>query len=811
MVHKNAGKRQGFEATHSQSHYINHGHTQPETNKQHRYIKREHSPNKSWKALGSTVEIKVPVGEKYSSIEFLQTPGRTLAFGSPLRGTPVPRYGVLRDELPEATQREAELQRQIDDLQGQVTGLHRTREETNPELSLEFQTLKEKLNEHSKQLEQSTEKLSQLESENLTLRDENQALNTASNKKRRFRTQIPPMPTLETPNSETGSNLPTTAPGGDASTREKAKDAQTYDVEDNESEPEPDKGAPDGIARAESSMIAHLHQMFSERLDAMQSMVERLPGVAPPIWKSNLDSYADTPFTDEITLIEMPMKFSFPSIKAYDGTTDPDDHVAQYKQRMLAVELPKGSYEAATCKGFGSSLTGPALQWYINLPSGSIASFAVLSDKFVEQFASSRDLEKTSDSLYEILQHRAEPMRGYIARFNQEKVAIPECSIPTADVPQSEDQSRESDQYEDQNVRNNSIEVQSSDRAEQTDRAVYRIDPRTQARIEFDRVETETDRGFSLLSRLDRTGDRSDELIRHFDQFMNFELTNLSKARLLKLSDDLASIWSRTVRENLPSEHEDRTEPVLLLTAGRAVGYIESGHGLPNDQNTSSNCTKVHESFYYNHSFAHPLNPTRSADHLFEISKSQLPFSTFDDSDVPQSEDQSMESDQYEDQNVRNNSIEVQSSDRAEQTDRAEYRIDPRTSGLELQHNPRPDDRINHTEARLSRPVRYSKTIGQARTEFDRVEPETDHGFSLLSCLDRTGDHSDELIRHFDQFMNFELTNLSKARLLKLSDDLASIWSRTARENLQSEHEDRTGRILLLTAGRVGYIESGHG
>ncbi|KAF2602770.1 hypothetical protein F2Q70_00026277 [Brassica cretica] len=84
------------------------------------------------------------------------------------------------------------------------------------------------------------------------------------------------------------------------------------------------------------------------------------------------------------------------------------------------------------CKGFGSTLTGSALQWYINLPSRSIASFAVLSDKFVEQFASSRDLEKTSDSLYEILQHRAEPLRGYIARFNQEKVAISECSIPTA-------------------------------------------------------------------------------------------------------------------------------------------------------------------------------------------------------------------------------------------------------------------------------------------------------------------------------------------------------------------------------------------
>ena len=50
----------------------------------------------------------------------------------------------------------------------------------------------------------------------------------------------------------------------------------------------------------------------------------------------------------------------------------------------------------------------------------------------MEQFPSSRDLEKPFDSLYEVLHNRAEPLRGYIARFNQEKVAIPECSIPTA-------------------------------------------------------------------------------------------------------------------------------------------------------------------------------------------------------------------------------------------------------------------------------------------------------------------------------------------------------------------------------------------
>ncbi|KAF3602571.1 hypothetical protein F2Q69_00036540 [Brassica cretica] len=58
------------------------------------------------------------------------------------------------------------------------------------------------------------------------------------------------MLTLETPNSGTGVNLPPMASGGDTSTREKAKDAQTYDVEDSEYEPEPDKEAPDRATKA---------------------------------------------------------------------------------------------------------------------------------------------------------------------------------------------------------------------------------------------------------------------------------------------------------------------------------------------------------------------------------------------------------------------------------------------------------------------------------------------------------------------------------------------------------------------------------
>ncbi|KAH0939125.1 hypothetical protein HID58_006586 [Brassica napus] len=95
-------------------------------------------------------------------------------------------------EPTEASQTAAEFQKQIDGLQGQIADMHRARETTgeNPDLSSKVQGLKEKLDEHSKQLEQSAEKLSQLQSANTVFWDQNQALNAVDNKKRRFNTRV---------------------------------------------------------------------------------------------------------------------------------------------------------------------------------------------------------------------------------------------------------------------------------------------------------------------------------------------------------------------------------------------------------------------------------------------------------------------------------------------------------------------------------------------------------------------------------------------------------------------------------------------
>ena len=103
------------------------------------------------------------------------------------------------------------------------------------------------------------------------------------------------MGSLSTPNTGEGTTNATPASGAAGATREGIEDHQVHDLEESDSEPETEKEEPDKTS-AESSITAYLEQMFSKRFDAMQSMVERLPGVAPPIRRSNPDSYTDTPF-----------------------------------------------------------------------------------------------------------------------------------------------------------------------------------------------------------------------------------------------------------------------------------------------------------------------------------------------------------------------------------------------------------------------------------------------------------------------------------------------------------------------------------
>ena len=162
--------------------------------------------------------------------------------------------------------------------------------------------------------------------------------------------------------------------------------------------------------------------------------------------------------------------------------------------------------------------------------------------------------------------------------------------------------------------------------------------------------------------------------------------------------------------------------------------------------------------------------------------------------------DQSDESDQHEDQNVPDVPVEVHSSDQTRQTDRAVYQLDPRTYGLELWPGARPDDR---TEARLSRPTRRAKADGQARINLGRANSDSDHSYSLLACLARaacTGDCTDDLSSLFDPIMDFSFGYFSKARILKLSEDLGYVGTQLVRTERPAALADNPVLVLILSA-----------
>ena len=141
------------------------------------------------------------------------------------------------------------------------------------------------------------------------------------------------------------------------------------------------------------------------------------------------------------------------------------------------------------------------------------------------------------------------------------------------------------------------------------------------------------------------------------------------------------------------------------------------------------------------------------------------------------------------------------------------YRIDPRTSDKELRLDPRPDDRTDGTESRLSRTTRQARTNDRARINFQRTDSDSDRSFSFLvwlGCTACTDGCTDGLSDYFDLIFEFNHQELSKATILKLSDDLGHIWSSSVHENLHSDCADCLAHVLALTVGRAaGYIESG--
>ena len=100
---------------------------------------------------------------------------------------------------------------------------------------------------------------------------------------------------------------------------------------------------------------------LKKKVQTLEKTILQIPRVRKPFESARLGSYSDSPFIDQIALVDLPDLSVFPVLPKYSGKTYPDEHMAQYRQIMMAAVIPAEKRQAAMCHGFGISLIGHAL------------------------------------------------------------------------------------------------------------------------------------------------------------------------------------------------------------------------------------------------------------------------------------------------------------------------------------------------------------------------------------------------------------------------------------------------------------------
>ena len=111
-----------------------------------------------------------------------------------------------------------------------------------------------------------------------------------------------------------------------------------------------------------------INQAMAKELQKLRDIISNVPGVVKPIPEIPDESHKISRFAPPICDAEIPKRLQIPTMKLYDGSTDPEEHVAQYRERMEINPIPERLKEACLCKGFGSTLTGSALKWLLSFP-----------------------------------------------------------------------------------------------------------------------------------------------------------------------------------------------------------------------------------------------------------------------------------------------------------------------------------------------------------------------------------------------------------------------------------------------------------
>lgn len=91
-------------------------------------------------------------------------------------------------------------------------------------------------------------------------------------------------------------------------------------------------GPPSGFEQLRvEPRVTDVQIRLENRIKELEVIINQIPCVPASPKRNHPQSFADSPFVKSICLTAMSSKFTFPTIRTYDGTSDPDDHIAHYK------------------------------------------------------------------------------------------------------------------------------------------------------------------------------------------------------------------------------------------------------------------------------------------------------------------------------------------------------------------------------------------------------------------------------------------------------------------------------------------------
>ena len=149
------------------------------------------------------------------------------------------------------------------------------------------------------------------------------------------------------------------------------------------------------------------------QLQEVDEMLARLEKIRSELATEGIMS-SGSPFSSEIQREVLPMNVRQPHLEYYEGTSDPEDHLAYF---MNTLQLHNFS-DAIMCKLFASSLKGVARSWFSQMPVGSIKTFSQLAGHFRAHFMANRKTERDYSYLFTIKQRSGESLKDYVMRFN---------------------------------------------------------------------------------------------------------------------------------------------------------------------------------------------------------------------------------------------------------------------------------------------------------------------------------------------------------------------------------------------------------